>query len=256
VVVSERPAAPTPAVVVWHDIECGGYSVDLPLWRELAERCDGPILDVGAGSGRVTLDLARFGHSLTALDREAALLTALRQRAAALDVRTVCADARSFDLRRRDFALCLVPMQTIQLLGGAEARVEFLRSARAHLRPGALIACAILGQVEPFDCSTGGAGPAAERAEIDGLLYLSRATRVAETPKGVIIERQRQILSQRSKGDDAFAPQPELNLIELDRLDAATLRSEGAAIGLHLEPTHEIAATEEHVGSEVVIFRV
>ena len=42
--------------VVWHDLECGAYRADLPLWRELAERCSlgpgpRPHLDVGAGAG-------------------------------------------------------------------------------------------------------------------------------------------------------------------------------------------------------------
>ena len=56
--------------VRWHDLECGGYDVDLPLWRELAAEAGGPVLDVGAGTGRVALDLARRGVAVTALDLE------------------------------------------------------------------------------------------------------------------------------------------------------------------------------------------
>ncbi len=67
--------------VIWHDLECGGYVADLPLWRELARERGGPILDVGAGTGRVALDLARNGHEVTALDRDPELLDALRRRA-------------------------------------------------------------------------------------------------------------------------------------------------------------------------------
>jgi len=54
-------AGPSPAqrAVVWHDLECGGYRVDLQAWLELAERAGGPVLDVGAGTGRVSLALAR-----------------------------------------------------------------------------------------------------------------------------------------------------------------------------------------------------
>ena len=55
--------------VLWHDIECGSYDLDLPLWRELADREGSPVLDVGAGTGRVALDLARRGHEVVALDR-------------------------------------------------------------------------------------------------------------------------------------------------------------------------------------------
>ena len=70
-------AATFSPLVAWHDVECGGYRADLPLWRELARAEAGPVLDVGAGTGRVALDLARAGHSVTALDREPELLDAL-----------------------------------------------------------------------------------------------------------------------------------------------------------------------------------
>ena len=108
-------------LVVWHDVECGGYAADLPLWRELAAAEGGPVLDVGAGTGRVALDLARAGHAVVALDREPELLAALRERAGGLGVRTVAADAAGFALGAA-FPLIIVPMQTIQLLPGAAAR--------------------------------------------------------------------------------------------------------------------------------------
>ena len=83
---------------IWHDLECGGYVEDLEVWRGLARRQGGPVLDVGAGTGRVTLDLARAGYAVTALDVCDELLATLRERAAGLDVATVAADARSFAL--------------------------------------------------------------------------------------------------------------------------------------------------------------
>ena len=63
--------------VIWHDIECGAYAEDLPLWRSLAAEYGDPVLDVGAGTGRVALDLARAGYRVTALDRDPELLAAL-----------------------------------------------------------------------------------------------------------------------------------------------------------------------------------
>src|SRR5919112_1383153 len=97
---------------LWHDLECGAYDDDLPAWRSLAAETGGPVLDIGAGTGRVTLDLATHGLAVVALDTDAALLAALEHRAAGLPVKTVVADARSFQLERQ-FPLIVVPMQTL-----------------------------------------------------------------------------------------------------------------------------------------------
>jgi hypothetical protein len=45
------------------------------------------------------------------------------------------------------------------------------------------------------------------------------------------------------------------DVVELDRLDAERLAAEGEAAGFAVEPARCIDATEEHVGSEVVILR-
>ncbi len=247
-------SARTPSEVVWHELECGAYRVDLPLWLELAADCSGRVLDVGAGSGRVALELARAGHSVTALDRSPTLLAALRRRAVSLEIETVAADARSFALARADYALCVVPMQTIQLLGGAAERISFLRCARGHLRRGGVLACAILADLEPFDVSAGGIGPAAERTQLEGLLYLSRAIRVSESSETVTIERERRILSDVGEREGE-QPSPERNLIELARVTPSMLHGEAAEAGLGVESTREIPATDEHVASRVVVLR-
>ncbi len=247
---SSSPAdAPVPAVV-WHDLECGSYRADLPLWRDLADAYpDGAILDVGAGTGRVALDLARRGRRVIALDHDPSLLAALRQRAVGLKVDIICADARSFRLPGEEHvALCIAPMQTVQLLGGATGRAAFLRQAHAYLAPGGLLACALItDDLEPFDCTDGGLAPTPETCRIDGVLYTSQATRVEVCPHVIAIERQRRI------GDSSAIEQ---DLIELDRLDASTLEREGAALGLHPQQARRVPTTADHAGSEVVMLHV
>ncbi|MHB8242886.1 MAG: class I SAM-dependent methyltransferase [Solirubrobacteraceae bacterium] len=250
-VVTPEHGLDTAPAVIWHDLECGGYRADLPLWRELAEdaRLSDPaaqILDVGAGAGRVSLDLARAGHSVTALDRDQELLAALRERAAGMPVESVHADARSFELERRDYALCVMPMQTIQLLGGSDARLDFLRQARAHLRPGGLLACAIVTELEPFDSEIEGHSPSPEMGQVGEALFASRALSVRLNRHTIRIERERIITAQ------ARATR-ELNVIELDRVSASRLHREGRAAGLTDVGTRTVAATDEHVGSVVVM---
>jgi SAM-dependent methyltransferase len=258
------PAVPQASAVIWHDLECGSYAADLPLWRELArdagevaEAGAAPaparVLDIGAGSGRVALDLARHGHRVTALDIDAELLAALRQRAAGMNLEIVQSDARTFALERRDFALCVVPMQTIQLLGGATERLELLRRARAHLAPGGVLACAIVTELDPFDCYAGDLGPSPEIAHVGETSYVSRATRVQVGRRTVRIERERSVLAPARTGG-AVRPMRERDVVELDRVSVAQLQREGRDAGLLTAGTRPIAATEEHTASTAVIF--
>jgi SAM-dependent methyltransferase len=237
--------------VIWHDLECGGYVADLPLWRELAGDRGGPILDVGAGTGRVALELARNGHEVTALDRDPEFIDELRRRVGGLPVTTVLADARSFELHAR-FPLCIVPMQTLQLLGGVDGRARFLRSARAHLVPGGLLACAIVTDVDAFDCDDGDAGPSPETVRLEDVTYVSRATRVHIGREVVRIERERSVLAP---GVGSARPQLEHDVVELARVSVAQLQREGREVGLASAGTRAIPATEEHTASVAVMFR-
>jgi SAM-dependent methyltransferase len=254
--------APRPAAeVLWHELECGVYRADLALWRELADREGGPILDIGAGTGRVSLMLAEAGYEVVAVDVDETLLGALTERATAVDVRTACADARALALGRGDFGLCIVPMQTIQLLGGRRGRLAFLRGARAHLRRGGVLACAIAAALEPFDCARGDPAPIPDSMRVDGVLYVSRPTRVQVHRDSVLIERERLLVAL---ADDAWGAAGgsagpvqavERSVIELDRLSPRQLQREATEVGLRPEPTRQIPASEEHTGSAVVMLR-
>ncbi len=240
----------TAASVIWHELECGSYLEDLPLWRELARAADGPVLDVGAGSGRVTLALGRDGHRVTALDLDRELLDRLAAQADGLPVSTAVADARAFELDT-SFALCIVPMQTIQLLGGQAGRVAFLRCARRQLRPGALVAVAIADELELFDTSDAGfaVGPLPDVCERDGIVYSSRAIAVREHDGGFMLERRREVVA--SSGELTV----ELDEVALDSLSAQTLEHEAAELGLRPAGRAIVPATDDYVGSTVVMLR-
>jgi SAM-dependent methyltransferase len=236
------------AAVVWHELECGSYRQDLPLWRALADRYDSPVLEIGAGTGRVALDLAAAGHRVTALERDPSLLAELSRRAAELPLMGVQADARDFQLAD-GFALCLVPMQTIQLLGGATGRRAFLRCARRHLRDGGVLAVAIVETPEHFRMADGGPALAAEACERGGVLYSSRPTAVVPDDAGFVLERRRETI-------DASGERTVLDhAVHIDRLTCAELEAEAVAAGLTPVERTSVTATEEHTGSTVVILR-
>jgi len=233
--------------VLWHDLECGAYDEDLPLWRELAEAAGGPVLDVGAGTGRVSLDLVRRGVTVVALDADASLLAALEQRAAGLPVETVVADARHFALRRR-FSLVIVPMQTLQLLGGPTGRAAFLRRARAHLEPGGLLAAALADAMDCFDEEHDVPPPPDER-DVLGARYASRLLTVVEEGGRAAIHRRRTIVGP---GDHYQAVE---SVVRLDRVTADEVAAEGARLGFLNAPHRVIPESDAYLGSTVVVLR-
>ncbi|HTX09356.1 MAG TPA: class I SAM-dependent methyltransferase [Solirubrobacteraceae bacterium] len=247
------------SAVIWHDIECGAYAEDLPLWRSLAASRGDPVLDVGAGTGRVALDLARAGYQVTALDRDPDLLDALAARASGRKsellrpssrppVRTVVGDARDFDLGQQ-FPLVIVPMQTIQLLGGDEGRVAFLRCAHKHLTPGGVLAAAIAEVLELYEVIDGFEAPLPDIREYDGVVYSSQPTAVRAEHGGFVLERRRETVAP--KGERTV----EENLIRLDGLTGRGLEREGRAAGFTPAGRATVRATADYSGSEVVMLR-
>jgi SAM-dependent methyltransferase len=235
--------------VAWHDVECGGYAADLALWRELADAHAGAqeVVDVGAGTGRVALDLARAGHPVLAIDTEDVLLGALRDRAGDLPVRTAVGDARELALEGT-FGLIIAPMQTVQLLGGPEGRGSFLRAARAHLRPGGVVAAAVAHPLESFDASEDIVLPDPDEAEVDGLRLVSQPVAIRDEGDRVALVRRREQIGPQGT---VSAP----DVIHLDRLSPEGLAAEGEAAGLHPLPVLRIPASPEYVDSTVVVLR-
>ncbi len=232
---------------VWHDLECGAYQEDLPLWRTLAQSARGRVLDIGAGTGRVTVDLAARGVEMVALDVAAPLLQALECRAAGLPVETVRADARDFTLERR-VSLVVVPMQTLQLLGGPSGRAAFLRCAVEHLEPGGLLAAALADALDCFDAEHD-VPPPPDAREILGVRYASQLLAVLDEGGRAAIHRRREIIGPQRR---YFARDI---VVRLDRVSADDLADEAARVGFLNEPRLSVPETEKYLGATVVVLR-
>jgi SAM-dependent methyltransferase len=245
------------ATAIWHDVECGSYEADLALWEELAEQHGGPVLELGCGTGRVSLHLARHGHRVYGLDQDPVLLGALAERAAdsvparvwresdALGgVEPVLADAREFQLPET-VALALAPMQLLQLLAETAERVACLAAVAAHLRPGGIFAAAIVE--EPLGGFNREEDVVPDAREVDGWVYASLPIEAHVDSSRIRIRRLRKLVSpagELERSDD---------LIELRRLDATTLEAEAGRAGLTPIGRREVPPTLDHVGSTVVI---
>jgi SAM-dependent methyltransferase len=234
------PRASCPNNVIWQEVECGSYEADLALWRELAK---GSALDLGCGTGRVTLHLATRGHQVVGLDRDASLLTAFEERAEGLAAEAVLGDAREFELDQA-FDVVIAAMQLVQLFEGTSERIACLRRVAEHLRPGGLAAFAI---VEDAPTTEAGSSAPPDVREVAGWIHSSLPLEVAVTAASIVVRRLRQTVSPLGELKE------ELDEVRLARLSAGTLEREALAAGLRAIGRREILPTETHVGSTVVL---
>jgi SAM-dependent methyltransferase len=235
----------TSAGVTWHDVENGSYEADLSLWRELAAHAGGPILDLGAGTGRVAAALAADGHQVFAVDHDRDLLDALAERAPT--VTTVTADAREFDLDVK-FALVIAPMQLVQILGGRDGRLAMLERVHSHLEPNGMFAAAL---ARPLDAIPEGdaSPPLPDMLERDGWVFSSQPVSVRERDGSVVVTRRRRAVSPAGDLDEETVDVV-LNVVAVDQFTDELDQAGFAEVRLR-----DVPETPDHIGSTVVTCR-
>lgn len=109
---------------------------DVPFWLALAAREEGPVIEWGAGTGRVAGSLAAAGHDVTAVESSGEMVSRGRKKAPRVD--WIVGDMRTADPGRRH-GLAVCAFNSFLCLLSAEDALSFLRNAREHLVPGGLL---------------------------------------------------------------------------------------------------------------------
>lgn len=107
---------------------------DIPFWIEECSKVD-TVLELTAGTGRISIPLAKNGINVTALDASKALLNILRQKAKTegLEIEIVEGDIRAFRLDRK-YPLIILPFQSLQELVNRVHQLETLSRVKEHLK--------------------------------------------------------------------------------------------------------------------------
>lgn len=116
---------------------------DVAWWCEMAAAAPGGrVLELGAGTGRLTVELARHA-TIVAVDHDASALRRLQARTAPAAVRTVVRDVTELELGER-FGLVALPVSLLNEIPTLPARRRLIRVAADHCRADGRVAFALL----------------------------------------------------------------------------------------------------------------
>ncbi len=113
---------------------------DLPSTKDCVERLaelagEGPVLELGVGTGRLALPLAERGLEVHGLDSSSAMLAVLRAKPGGERVRASVGDMAEVAVAGR-FSLVFVAINTILLLASREEQVRCFASVAGRLAEG------------------------------------------------------------------------------------------------------------------------
>ncbi|WP_027415588.1 class I SAM-dependent methyltransferase [Aneurinibacillus terranovensis] len=127
----------------YYDIVSNGLEHDIEFYTELAGNVGGPVLDLGCGTGRISIPVARTGTNVVGVDSSGRMLEKARMKAKLMKVEDkinfVEGDMRTFELRQV-FSMAMIPYRSFLHLLTVKDQMIALRQIRKHLSEEGLLA--------------------------------------------------------------------------------------------------------------------
>jgi SAM-dependent methyltransferase len=249
----ETDAPALDEAAIWQQVEFGSYEADLPLWLELAEAAQGPVLELGAGAGRVSLHLGEAGNELIALDHDPDLAARLERSAAerGIDVATVVADlSRPADVRlQAKPRLTIGPLHLIQELDGV-GRPALLGRLAELIEPGGTIALTVVDETTLLSSGVAATQILPDMLELGGWVYSSEPLWVQVGDEDLRIRRLRERVSPEGQMERTVHDEL-LHRVSPDRLEV-----EAEQAGLRRAGRRQISSGPNEADSVAVLLEV
>jgi Methyltransferase domain len=238
---------------IWQDVEFGSYDADLPLWVELADQADGPVAELGAGAGRVSVHLAGHGHEVIAVERDLELLRELEEVTAerGVSVSVVAGDLSSPAEMRLPAspALAIGPLHVVQVLEAAD-RPALLGRLRELMAPGGTLALTVVDESTLLSTGTASTQILPDMRERDGWVYSSEPLWVQVGDRALTVRRLRETVSPEG------TMERDIHDEILHRIDPETLEHEAADAGFTPKGRRQINSGESEADSTAVLLEV
>lgn len=130
----------------YYDWTSEGLEHDTSFYVELAKQSGGPVLELGCGTGRISLAIAREGIKVVGLDRELKMLEQAQRKAKAMGLSSMIdwenQDIAHFQLQQK-FPLIIIPYRSFQHLCTVSEQTSALHTIHEHLMDTGMLACNI-----------------------------------------------------------------------------------------------------------------
>jgi len=156
----------------YYDLENADFTEDLEFWLDLADTYGDPVLELGCGSGRVLLHLARRGHAVTGVDNSPDMLALLEAKLKQATARHIAVPPTRLSASLHDFQaghrfkLAIMPFNTFMHLLTLDDQAAALTNIRRHLEAGAPLALDLSNPADAYAAADTGLTP--ERTFRDG----------------------------------------------------------------------------------------
>ena len=110
---------------------------DILFYVEEATRADGTVLELGCGTGRVSIPIAQAGIDVVGIDSSSTMLTRTReksQKAGTQNLKLLCADMCDFNVSSK-FDLVIIPFRGLLSLLSVDDQIRTLTNIKRHLVP-------------------------------------------------------------------------------------------------------------------------
>ena len=138
----------------WENAQTVGRR-DIAFWQRMAAPVDGPILELGCGTGRVALPLARRGSTVVGIDRSASMLARGRMKVTRARlgsrVKLIRGDIRHLPFPDTSFELVMAPYGILQSLLDEQLLAATLQDVRRVLARGGTFGIELVADLPAWD---------------------------------------------------------------------------------------------------------
>lgn len=120
------------------DLICTKQREDVRIWKALAKEYGSPILELCCGSGRITEELIKDDHIISAIDNSAEMLAILSNKNLP-NLEIIKADIKNFRLLKK-FNFAFISYSSFQQLLTLDEQILCLNNIHDHLEDGGVLA--------------------------------------------------------------------------------------------------------------------